>query len=154
MVYQKIPLQWVFKFWRFWPPFFGAGILVEETTDDLRFVRVRLKLRFWNRNYVGTQFGGSLFAMTDAIHMLMLLQALGPGYIVWDKAASIRYVKPGKSDVTAEFGITDEILEHIRSTLKKQEKMDWKVTVQVLDRNAELIAEVERVLYIRLKAKA
>lgn len=152
MIYRKIPLKWIFKLWQFWPPFWGAGISVDDFSNDLRFVRVKLKLRFWNRNYVGTQFGGSLFAMTDPIYMVMLLKSLGSGYVVWDKSATIRYLKPGKSDVVAEFRLTDEILNHIRETLQTQEKMDWKVTVQIKNAADELIAEVERVLYIRRKS--
>lgn len=117
-------------------------------------MRLRLKLRFWNRNYVGTQFGGSLFAMTDPIYMVMLLKALGKDYIVWDKAASIRYLKPGKTDVMAEFRLTDEMLNYIRLKLQTQEKMDWEVSVPVRDGNGQTIAEVQRVIYIKRKNKS
>lgn len=151
MIYKKIPLKWILKLWWLWPPFFGAGISIDEASDDLRFVRVRLKLRFWNRNYVGTQFGGSLFAMTDPIYMVMMLKVLGSEYIIWDKAASIRYVKPGKGDVTAEFNLTDEILNNIRDTLKTQEKMDLKIPVKVHSKDGETVADIERVIYIKRK---
>jgi acyl-coenzyme A thioesterase PaaI-like protein len=151
VIYQKIPRKWLFRLWSLWFPFLGAGIVVNETSDDLRFVQMKLKLRWWNRNYVGTQYGGSLFSMTDAIYMVMLLQNLGPGFIVWDKAATIRYLKPGKTEVTADFHVTDEILQEIRKTLETQEKMDWKMSIQIKDRNGEVIAEVDKVLYIRKK---
>ncbi|MGZ3727373.1 MAG: DUF4442 domain-containing protein [Pseudobdellovibrio sp.] len=152
MIYKKISFKWILKIWHFWPPFFGAGIKIDDFSDDLRFVRVRLKLRFWNRNYVGTQFGGSLFAMTDAIYMVMLLKVLGSEYIVWDKAGSIRYVKPGKTDVTADFKLTDEHLNFIKTTLETQEKMDWVVPVEIVNSAGELVAAVERVIYIKKKA--
>ena len=87
----------------FWPPFLGAGIRVERVASDMKSVDVEMKLRWWNANYVGTHFGGSLFAMTDAFYMLMLMANLGRDYIVWDKAASIRYRRPGKGTVHAEF---------------------------------------------------
>ncbi len=151
MIYQKIPKKLLFKMWSYWPPFFGAGIVVNQTSEDLRFVQMKLKLRWWNCNYVGTQFGGSLFSMSDAIYMVMLLQNLGSGYIVWDKAASIRFLKPGKTDVTADFILTEEILQSIRKTLESQEKMDWTVTVQIKDKSGEIVSEVDRVLYIRKK---
>ncbi len=152
MIYQKIPKKTLFGLWRFWPPFFGAGISVRVLTEDLMNVQTRLKLRWWNRNYVGTQFGGSLFAMTDAIYMVMLLQNLGSGYIVWDKSASIRYLKPGKTDVFADYKLTPDILNSIRQTLETQEKMDWNVKVEIRDANEQVIAEVDKVLYIRKKA--
>ena len=79
----------------FWPPFLGAGIRVKHISPDMKFIEVQMKLRWWNANYVGTHFGGSLFAMTDAFYMLMLMANLGRDYIVWDKTASIRYRKPG-----------------------------------------------------------
>ena len=151
MIYQKIPKKWLFSLWRFWPPFFGAGISVSILSEDLMHVRTHLKLRWWNRNYVGTQFGGSLFSMTDAIYMVMLLQNLGSEYIVWDKAASIRYLKPGKTNVYAEYRLTPEILADIRKTLETQEKMDWISKVEIRDSTEQVIAECERVLYIRKK---
>jgi len=153
MIYKLIPLKWIFRLWGFWPPFFGAGISVDEFTPDLRFVRVRLKLRFWNRNYVGTQFGGSLFTMTDPIYMVMCLKALGGEYIVWDKSASIRFLKPGKTDVTAEFRLNDQIIDNIKSTLVTQEKMDWVVPVEIKDQQGQLIALVERTIYVRRTVK-
>src|SRR5437868_13852984 len=79
-----------------WPPFLGAGIRVKRIASDMKAIDVEMKLRWWNANYVGTHFGGSLFAMTDAFYMLMLMANLGRDYIVWDRAASIRYRKPGK----------------------------------------------------------
>jgi len=151
MIYQKIPKRILFSMWRFWPPFLGSGISVHVLSEDLMHAQTRLRLRWWNRNYVGTQYGGSLFSMTDAIYMVMLLQTLGPGYIVWDKAATIRYLKPGKTDVYADYKLTPEILDHIRTTLQTQEKMDWNVKVEIRDANEQVIAEVDKVLYIRKK---
>ena len=90
-----------------WPPFLGAGVRIKYIAPDMKAVDVEMKLRWWNANYVGTHFGGSLFAMTDAFYMLMLMANLGRDYIVWDKAASIRYRKPGKGTVRAEFRLTD-----------------------------------------------
>jgi acyl-coenzyme A thioesterase PaaI-like protein len=151
MSYRKLPVRWIFKLWNFWFPFLGAGITLHKVSDDLRFVQTRLRLRFWNQNYVGTQYGGSMFSMTDPIYMVMLIQNLGSDYIVWDKAATIRYLKPGKTDVFADFRLTEEILNQIRETVEAQGKMDWTTTVQIKDKNGELIAEVDKVLYIRKK---
>src|ERR1700692_697368 len=90
-----------------WPPFLGAGIRIKHIAPDMKSVDLEMKLRFWNANYVGTHFGGSLFAITDAFYMLMLMANLGEAYIVWDKAATIRYRRPGKGTVRAEFRLSE-----------------------------------------------
>jgi hypothetical protein len=92
-----------------------------------------------------------MFAMTDPIYMVMLLKNLGPDYIVWDKAASIRYLKPGKTDVTADFQLSDETVSNIRSQVDSLGKMDWHAKVEIRDLQGVTVAEVDKVLYIRKK---
>jgi hypothetical protein len=132
-----------------WPPFFGAGIRVRWRSNQA--VDVEMKLRFWNRNYVGTHYGGSLYSMADPFYMLMLMENLGRDYIVWDKAASIRFRKPGKGRVKAEFRLSDAQLDEIREKLKLQEKYEPTFTVEVKDEAGEVVAEVQKVLHIRRK---
>jgi hypothetical protein len=133
-----------------WPPIFGAGIRVKWSADH-KSVDVEMKLRFWNRNYVGTHYGGSLYSMTDPFYMLMLMENLGREYIVWDKAATIRFRKPGKGRVKAEFRLTDEQIEDIRSKLTTQEKYEPTFVVQVKDEAGDVVAEVQKVLHVRRK---
>jgi acyl-coenzyme A thioesterase PaaI-like protein len=135
----------------FWPPFLGAGIRVLRIAPDMKAVDVEMKLRWWNANYVGTQFGGSLFAMTDPFFMLMLMANLGRDYVVWDKAASIRYRKPGRGTVRAEFRVTDAQLDDIREKLKTLPKYEPVFTLEVKDEQGVVIAEVEKRLHIRRK---
>ena len=135
----------------FWPPFLGAGIRVAHISPDMKAVDVEMKLRWWNANYVGTHFGGSLFAMTDAFYMLMLMANLGGDYVVWDKAASIRYKKPGKGTVRAEFRLSDSQIEEVRQKLKTLPKYEPVFTVAVKDEAGVVIAEVEKVLHVRRK---
>jgi hypothetical protein len=132
-----------------WPPFLGAGIRVRWRSN--REVDVEMKLRPWNRNYVGTHYGGSLYSMTDPFYMLMLMENLGPGYVVWDKAASIRFRKPGKGMVKAEFRLSEAQLEEIRNNLVTQEKLEPTFLVEVRNEAGEVIAEVTKVLHIRKK---
>ena len=87
-------MRWLFNFW---PPFRGMGVKVREIAPDFRHAVVELRMRLLNRNYVGTHFGGSMFAMTDPFFMLMLMNNLGPGYVVWDKAAPLRFRKPARA---------------------------------------------------------
>ncbi|MGZ6506711.1 MAG: DUF4442 domain-containing protein [Tumebacillaceae bacterium] len=129
----------------------GAGINVRRISDDCREIDVEMKLRFWNANYVGTHYGGSLYSMTDPFYMLILIQNLGRDYIVWDKAASIRFRKPGRGKVTAQFRITAEQIDEIRRTLESQEKVEPVYTVEVKDEAGEVVAEVQKTLYVRRK---
>ncbi|HET9405708.1 MAG TPA: DUF4442 domain-containing protein [Candidatus Sulfotelmatobacter sp.] len=134
-----------------WPPFLGAGIRIVHVAADMKSVDVEMKLRWWNANYVGTHFGGSLFAMTDAFYMLMLMANLGRDYIVWDKAASIRYRKPGKGTVRVEFRLSDAQVDDIRAKLETLPKYEPVFTVVVRDEQGTVIAEVEKLLYVRKK---
>jgi acyl-coenzyme A thioesterase PaaI-like protein len=132
-----------------WPPFLGAGIRV--TRMGSKAVDVEMKLRRWNRNYVGTHFGGSLYSMTDPFFMLMLLDNLGPEYLVWDKAATIRFKKPGRGKVRAEFRLSDEQIDEIRRAATNG-KTEPTFVVQVKDEAGEVVAEVEKVLWVKRKA--
>ena len=135
----------------FWPPFLGMGIRVKHIAPDMKAIDVEMKLRFWNANYVGTHFGGSLFAMTDPFYMLMLMANLRRDYIVWDNAATIRYKKPGKGTVHAEFRLYDSQIEDICEKLKTLPKYEPVFSVEVKDEAGVVIAEVEKVIHVRKK---
>jgi len=132
-------------------PFLGAGIRVTKKSRDFRHMRVEMPLTFYNRNYVGTQFGGSLYSMVDPFYMLMLIKNLGPDYIVWDKAATINFRKPGRGRVHAEFNLTEEKIEEIKAIVKEKNKMDAKFRVEIKDEAGILVADVEKTIYIRRK---
>lgn len=150
---KKIKPSTLVKIWNFWPPFFFSGIRIDKVSDDMRYALIKLKLRFYNRNYVGTQFGGAMFAATDAMYMLMLIHNLGPDYVVWDKTARIDFLKPGKTDLTAEFQITEDDLQNIRAETAEKGKMLWKRDVELKDAHGVVVAIAERVVYIRDKRK-
>ena len=94
------------KLMRFYPPYLGAGVSVTHVAADLTVVEVEMRLSAWNRNFVGTQFGGSLYSMCDPFFMLMLMMQLGDTYSIWDKSASIDFLKPGRGTVKARFEIS------------------------------------------------
>jgi acyl-coenzyme A thioesterase PaaI-like protein len=134
-----------------WPPFLLAGIHVAEIAPDWRRVRVELRMRPWNRNYVGTHFGGSLFAMTDPFRMIPVLRALGPDYIVWDKAGEIEFVKPGRGTVHAVFELDDAVLDELRQeTAGGGKALRW-FEADVRDAAGELVARTRKQLYVRRK---
>ena len=114
-------------------------------------MKVKLAFGFLNANLVGTQFGGSLFAMCDPWYMIMLFHHLRKEYIIWDKAASIRFRKPGKSAVFAEFIIDDDLLTKIRSEVNELGKKDFHFKTEVKNKEGEVIAEVDKVIYIKKK---
>ena len=143
-----------FRLMSFYPPYWGAGIRVKEVAPDYRLIRVELVLRFWNRNYVGVQFGGSLYSMADPFFMLMVMENLGRDYIVWDKAATIRFKRPGRSKVYAVFELPLERLEEIRRQVALEGKSHPVFVVQLKDESGEVIAEVEKTLSVRRKTKA
>jgi acyl-coenzyme A thioesterase PaaI-like protein len=134
-----------------WPPFFFNSIAVTRISGDWSVVTVRLRLRPWNRNYVGTHFGGNLFAMTDPFWMLIVLHRLGSDYVVWDKAATIEFVGPGRGDVYAKFEIDDETIDGLRREAAAGEKVLRWFEVDVVDAQGELIAKARKQVYIRRK---
>lgn len=138
------------RFANFWPPFAAAGIHV-RWGREMKSAEVSMKMHWWNRNFVGTHYGGSLYSMCDPFYMLMLLANLGPGYVVWDKAASIRFRKPGRGTLRARFEITDATLNDIRAKLEMLPKYEPTYTVEVKDESGAVIAEVQKTLHIRKK---
>jgi Domain of unknown function (DUF4442) len=137
----------------FWPPLLGAGIRVTRLDSDWRAVDVEMKLRRWNRNYVGTHYGGSLYSMTDPFYMVMFIQNLGRGYVVWDKSASIRFRRPGRGTVRAEFRLSEEQIEEVRRLLDKEEKIEREFGVDVKDAEGQVVAEVKKLLHFRRRTE-
>lgn len=134
-----------------WPPFLFSGIRVATLTDDYRHARVELRMRPWNRNYVGTHFGGSLFAMTDPFWMLLAMKVLGPEYWVWDKAGEIEFVKPGRGTVSARFDLEDQVLEELRSATANGDKALRWFDTDITDADGDVVARVRKQLYVRRK---
>lgn len=134
-----------------WPPFLFSGISVQEISKDFHYVKVQLKKKLLTSNYVGTLFGGSLFAMTDPFYMVMVLKNLGNGYIVWDKRSEIEYVSPGKRTVFAEFNLWDSDIDEIKREVETNGKsLKWfEVEIKTVD--ATVVAIVRKQIYIRKK---
>ena len=137
-----------------WPPFLFAGIRVLEVSDDMHHARVVLKRHWYNRNFVGTHFGGSLFAMTDPFWMIMTLDRLGEDYIVWDKSAEIEFVEATKAPVYAEFRLDDATIDEIRAASAGGEKyLRWFET-EVRTAEGQVVARIRKQLYVRRKREA
>ncbi|MDJ0781962.1 MAG: DUF4442 domain-containing protein [Desulfosarcinaceae bacterium] len=141
---------WLFKWLiHLYPPYLGTGIRITRLAGDYSHLRVEMPLRFYNRNYVGTHFGGSLYAMVDPFYMLMLIQLLGRDYVVWDRSARIDFVAPGRGRVAADFHLPPETVAEIRARTADGEKYLPTFTVDVRDGEGGLVARAAKELYIR-----
>ncbi|HEY57558.1 MAG TPA: DUF4442 domain-containing protein [Anaerolineae bacterium] len=132
-----------------YPPYRGAGVRVRQIAPDFRRIEVEMPLRWFNRNYVGTHFGGNLYSMTDPFFMLMLIHILGPEYQVWDQAAEIVFRRPGRGTVQAVLTLDEAQIEDIRRHTANGEPYRPRFMVQVTDTQGEVVAEVMKVLYIK-----
>ena len=144
-------VRWGFNWF---PAFRRTGGRLVYIADDWRDVRVKLALSWRTRNYVGTMFGGSLYAATDGIYMVMLIKQLGPEYVVWDKSASIRFRKPCRTTVYAAFAIDERETDSIREQLKTEPKIDRQYQVDWTDQEGTVYATVETTIHIRRKESA
>lgn len=136
-----------------WPPFLFTGIKVVKLSEDYREAKVRLIQRPWNTNAVGVHFGGSLYSMTDPFYMLMVLSQLGSDYIVWDKSADIEYVKPGVGKVYANFVVSESLINDIIHHTQYGDKYLPELPVNIVDEKGEIVAKLNRTIYIRKKKR-
>ena len=132
-----------------YPPFVGAGIEVTHIADDASEMRVQMHLTDANANLVGTHFGGSLYSMVDPHLMILLIQRLGPDYVVWDRSASIDFLRPGRGTVHAHIRLTDEAVERIRVATADGSKHHPEWTLSIVDGEGEVVASVRKTLYVR-----
>lgn len=139
-------MRWMFNLF---PAYRGSGARVTYIASDFREVRVRLPLSWRSRNYVGTIFGGSMYSAVDPMYMIMLMHCLGPGYVVWDKAASIRFRRPGRATLFARFHLDEAELDAIRSATAAGDAIDRTYNVDLADAEGVVHASVEKVIYIR-----
>ncbi len=135
-------------------PYFGAGIRTTELDLDAGIVQIEMPLTALNKNAVGTQFGGSLYAMIDPFYMLLLLHKLGKDHVVWDKAANIDFISPGRGRVTARIELPNEEVELIRGLAANNEPVLRTYPIEIFGEDGKIVARVEKVLYIRRKKGA
>jgi hypothetical protein len=151
LVREKMPRRLHGMLFSYYPPFLGAGIEVLEISVDARRVRVRLNARPWTGNIHGTQFGGSIYAMTDPFYAYMLQVNLGPDFVCWDKAAQVRFRKPGKGPLQAEFELTPERIAEVESRLALHGRADVDFLVAVTDSMGVIVAEISKTVTVKHK---
>jgi acyl-coenzyme A thioesterase PaaI-like protein len=134
-----------------YPPYLGTGVKVDFISDDWKELQVSMNLRWYNRNIVGTHFGGSLYSMIDPHLMILLMKLLGKDYIVWDKSANIEFVKASRKKVRCVLKVTDDDLEKIKQNTEKGDKHFAKFYVEIREEDKELVARAEKIIYVRKK---
>ncbi len=140
---------WKFRnFMNWYPMYFGTGGKILFWASDSSELQIRLKLSIWSYNYVGTIFGGSMFAASDPFYMLMLFRSLGPDFVVWDKSAAIKFKRPGKSTLYAKYLITEDDRASIKNEVAEKGETTRTFIIQWVDKNNVVHAEIERLCYI------
>jgi hypothetical protein len=136
--------------WKFnlFPAYRGTGGRVTYIRRDWSEVRIAVPLSWRTRNYVGTIYGGSLYGAVDPVYMLMLMKSLGPAYVVWDKAATIRFRRPGRSRLTATFLLSPDVVAGIREELTRAPKLDRVFVLDLVDRDGVVHAVVEKTIHV------
>jgi acyl-coenzyme A thioesterase PaaI-like protein len=144
--------------WRFrtlmnwYPMYFGTGGKILFWSGDSREVHLRLQRNPWTYNYVGTIFGGSMFSASDPFYMLMLLRILDSRYVVWDKAATIRFRRPGRTTLYMKYLLTEDLVESIRADVAANGQTERVLPLEWVDAEGVVYAQLERTLYIADKA--
>lgn len=153
LVFMSESLKTKFQRWgfNFFPAYRGTGGRIAYIADDYREIHIRLPLNWRTRNYVGTIYGGSMYGAVDPIYMIMLIKALGSDYVVWDKAASIRFKRPGKETLFATFVLTDEEIETIKNELNDKKSIDRVYEIELKTKDEKVHAVVEKTIYIARK---
>ena len=134
-----------------YPPYLGMGVRIRSHSDDFTRFEVELRQRWYNRNLFGTHFGGSLYAMTDPFFVFIVTMNLGRGYIVWDKCAAIRFLKPAQGTITGVFEIGRDWLDEIRAEVDRLGKSTFHFDAGLVDEAGVTVATVEKEVYVLRK---
>ncbi len=134
-----------------YPPYLGMGVRVRSWRDDFTCFEVELRARWYNRNLFGTHFGGSLYSMADPFFVFIVTMNLGRGYIVWDKSASIDFLKPARGTILGVFEISPERLEEIRAEVDRIGKHTYWFETELTDESGVAVARVRKEVYVRAK---
>lgn len=147
--WESWKMRWLFKLF---PVYVGTGATITYIAGDYKELRLKIPLSWRTRNYVGTIYGGSMYAAVDPMYMLLLMKILGKDYVVWDKAANIRFKKPGSHTLYATFIITDAILAEIQQKVAENGETDYNFQLDIVDKAGVVHASVDKLLYVATKA--
>jgi hypothetical protein len=142
----------IYKYGFNWSPTYRRSTgKVIDVSEDLLNIKIKIPLSWKNRNYVGSIFGGSMLSATDPIYMIQLINILGNEYVVWDKAATIKYKRPGKETLFCEFTFTSEEILSIKKDVEKKGEVDIIKTPNIITKEGVVIAELSKTIYVASK---
>lgn len=147
--FRAARLRWVLNIW---PCLRGTGVRITELRPDFRFLRGRLPLNWRTRNVVGTIFGGSLYASTDPFYMLLLMERLGKDYVVWDKAAHVRFRRPARTTLHFDISVSEAEEAEIRRAVAEKGEIDWRFKTELKGADGVVYTEVEKTVYVSTRA--
>ncbi|MBV9210064.1 MAG: DUF4442 domain-containing protein [Acidobacteria bacterium] len=148
---ESFKTKWQRRAFNFFPAYRRTGGRLTYLASDYHEIHVRLPLNWTTRNYVGTIFGGSMYGAIDPVYMIMLIKILGEDYVIWDKAATIRFKRPGRGTLYAKFRIEPEEIEAIKEELTRVSSTERVYRVSLLDKDGKVHAEVDKTLYVAQK---
>lgn len=144
--------RWMRRVFNVWPCIWCTGSRVTFIASNWQELHLELSLNFRTRNRVGTVFGGSIYSSIDPYYMLLLMEILGKEYIVWDKAASIKFIRPITGKVRCRFLISDETIENIKSVIAEKNEFTFEFPLRFEDENANVYAAFTKGVYIADKS--
>jgi acyl-coenzyme A thioesterase PaaI-like protein len=149
---RESPKIWLRRLaFNFFPAFRATGARVIYISEDMRKLHIELPLNYRTRNIHGTLFGGAMYAATDPLYAILVKTALGPGYIIWDKAGAIRYKKPGRSTLYAECSLSDAQVASMKKRLESEPSIDLNYEIELLDSRGVVHAVVQKTIYAARK---
>ena len=123
-----------------------------HVSKDLKDIHIRLKYSYKNKNYVGSIFGGSLFSSVDPFPMVQLINIIDRDFVIWDKAAQIRFRRPAYEHLYAHFNYTEEELENIRKRVMEEKEIEIIKSTQLTNKKGDTVfCVIDKTLYIAEK---
>jgi len=80
------------------------------------------------------------------------MKILGKDYVVWDKAASVKFVRPIVSAVKCRFLITDELVAEVKQKITEQGEYTFDLPLKYEDEQGNVYAVFTKTVYAADKA--
>lgn len=139
------------RMWRFgvnvWPCIWCTGSRVRFVSSDFKELHLTLTLNIRTRNRVGTVFGGSIYSSVDPYFMLMFMQILGKNFVVWDKAAAFKFVRPVSGPIKCRFLISDELVADVKHHIELRGEYTFDLPLHYEDNDGKVYATFTKTIY-------
>lgn len=133
------------------PAFRRTGGRIVHISRGETHVRLKLPLNWRTKNPFGTIFGGSMYAAVDPIYTAMFSRRFGAKISVRDKVGSIKHIKPGRSELYADFCIDDAEVAVIKDELSRQGKVDRTYLVELKTASGDTCAALTKTIAFRFR---